>query len=136
MPPPPTKPRIPWKRIGLVAAVAWVAVLAYFLLVNDPPDLWYNDIAEIEGPGHVLAGVVSALIAYYFLAHRSRPFLTAFGVTIAFLLALELVQDLLSPSNRSGYELSDVALSVIGAAVGIAVAWVARRLFGWPSATE
>lgn len=116
-----------WKRVGFFAAIIWLGVLSYFLLIGDPPDFWFDDIASVETPGHLIAGVVTGLIAYLFLAKRPRPVVTAMGVTIAILLGLELLQDLLS---SRGYERSDVALSVVGAAAGVGAGWIVSRLMG------
>ncbi len=114
-----------WKRFGVLAAVGWVVVLAYLLLVGDPPDFWFEDIGEVDGPGHVVAGLVTGSVAYLLLARRRRAVVVAIVVATALLVGLELVQDLFTDR---GYERSDVLLSLVGAVAGVAVAWAGRAL--------
>lgn len=118
-----------WKRVGLLIAVSWVVFFGYLLLAADPPDFWFEDIGSVDGPGHVVGGFVTGFLVSRFVARRRRPFLLAVAVAVAFLVGLEVVQDLFTDR---GYERSDVVLSVVGAGAGVASGqWglaAARRL--------
>jgi peptidoglycan/LPS O-acetylase OafA/YrhL len=117
----PPAPR--WRRIGIAITVAWVVVLGYFLLTADPPDLWFEDIGAVDGPGHLAGGLVTGAVAYLFMARRRHGVVLAAGVALVFLIGLEFVQDRLT---ARGYEHSDVVLSIIGALAGVGVTWAGR----------
>ncbi len=108
-----------WKRLGLLAAAGWLVALAYLLLTGDPPDFWFDDIGTVDGPGHVVAGFVTGLVVYLFLARRRRALVLAMLITAALLIGLEVVQDVFTDR---GYEQSDVVLSLVGAVAGVAAA--------------
>jgi VanZ family protein len=110
-----------------VAGVLWVGFFAYLLLAADPPDFWFDDIGTVDGPAHVVGGMVTGAGAYFLLARRQRPVLAALVATIVFLLGLELLQDRFT---SRGYETSDVVLSVVGAFVGVGAARLGHRLLG------
>ncbi len=74
-----------WKRIGVFIAGAWVLALGYMVLVADPPDFWFDDIATVDAPGHALAGFVSGVAAYLLLARRRHAFLLAIASSLALL---------------------------------------------------
>jgi hypothetical protein len=118
-----------WKRVALLVGVAWVIVLAYLLLVGDPPDFWFEDIGSVDGPGHVVAGLVTGLVAYVLFAGRAHAGPVALGITVSLLIGLEFLQDAFTDR---GYEFSDVALSLVGAVAGVGAGavgrWAARRL--------
>ena len=112
-----TRNRLSWpKRVGLLFALVWLASLIYLLLVGDPPDFWFDDIATVDGPAHIVAGFVTGAVAYVALAGGPRPLLRAFVVTVVFLVGLELAQDLFTDR---GYEWSDVTSSIAGAVAGV-----------------
>ena len=53
----------PWRRIAIVVAALWVVAFAYLLLVDDPPDFFWDDIAVVDGPAHFVGGAVTGVIA-------------------------------------------------------------------------
>ena len=116
-----------WKRVGLLVGVGWVIVLAYLLLTGDPPDFWFEDIGLVDGPVHVLAGLVTGLVAYLLFVGRAHAGPLALGVTVVLLLGLEIVQDVFT---ERGYEASDVLLSLVGAGAGVGAGWVGRWVVG------
>lgn len=115
------QPSRAWRVFGVAVAVGWLGFFAYLLLAADPPDFFFDDIADVDGPAHFLGGATTGVIAYLLLARRRRPVGTALLVSIGLLLALELIQDRFT-SRR--WEASDVLLAVAGALVGVAVAAV------------
>lgn len=48
-----------WKPAAIVVGVMWVGFLAYLLLTADPPDFWFDDIGTVDGPGHMVGGVIT-----------------------------------------------------------------------------
>jgi hypothetical protein len=113
-----------WKPAAIVVVVMWVGFFAYLLLAADPPDFWFDDIGTVDGPGHVVGGVVTGAGAYLLLAGRRRPVLVALPAALVVLVGLEFLQDRFT---SRGYETSDVVLSVVGAVTGV----VAARLGHW-----
>ena len=124
------KRRKRWILTALVLGVVWVAFFAYLLLAADPPDFWFEDIGTVDGPGHVVGGVVTGAGAYLLLARRRRAALVALASTLVLLLGLELLQDRFT---SRGYETSDVVLSVAGAVIGVGAAWLGHRLMSLSS---
>jgi len=116
-----------WKGAALVVGAGWMVVLAYLLLTGDPPDFWFDDIGTVDGPGHVVAGSVTGLVAYLLFVGRSRAGPMALGVSGAVLVVLEFVQDVFTDR---GYESSDVLLSLAGAVAGVGAGWVGRWVVG------
>jgi len=119
------QPRFSWRALGLGVAGLWIAFFAYLLLAADPPDFFFDDIADVDGPAHFLGGATTGVIAYLLLLPRRRPVLASLGVSIGLLLALELIQDWFT--SRS-WEASDVVLAVAGALVGVGLAAAVVRL--------
>lgn len=116
-----------WKRAALLVGVGWMIFLAFLLLTGDPPDFWFEDIGSVDGPGHVVAGLVTGLVAYFLLVGRAHAGPLALGVTVALLVGLEVVQDAFTDR---GYESSDVLLSLGGAVAGVGAGWVGRLVAG------
>lgn len=102
----------------------WIAFFAFLLLAADPPDLWFDDIGTVDGPGHVVGGVVTGAGAYLLLAGRRRPVLVALLAALGLLVGLEFLQDRFT---SRGYETSDVVLSIGGAVIGVGAAWLGHR---------
>ena len=119
------KRRKRWILTALVLGVVWVVFFAYLLLSADPPDLWFDDIGRVDGPGHVVGGVVTGAGAYLLLSRHRRAALVALGSTLVLLLGLELLQDRFT---SRGYETSDVVLSVVGAVIGVGAARLGHRM--------
>jgi hypothetical protein len=113
------KGRSHWKTAAIALSIVWVGFLGYLLLASDPPDLWFGDIGTVDGPGHLVGGVVTGAGAYVLLARHRRAVLLALGCTLALLLGLEFVQDRFT---GRGYETSDVVLSAAGAVIGVGIA--------------
>jgi hypothetical protein len=114
-----------WKPAALAFGAAWVAFFAYLLLAADPPDFWFDDIGTVDGPGHVVGGIVTGVVAYLLVSRRRRAALLALGSTLVLLVGLEFLQDRFT---SRGYETSDVVLSVVGAVIGVGAAWLGHRL--------
>ena len=106
----------PWRRIGIIVAALWVAAFAYLLLVDDPPDFFWDDIAVVDGPAHFVGGVVTGVIAYLLAANRRRAVLTALVGMVVVVVGLEVLQDLFSSRK---WENSDVGLALVGGVVGV-----------------
>jgi VanZ family protein len=119
------KRRKRWILTALVLGVVWVVFFAYLLLSADPPDLWFDDIGAVDGPGHVVGGVVTGAGAYLLLNRHRRAAQVALGSTLVLLLGLELLQDRFT---SRGYETSDVVLSVVGAVIGVGAARLGHRM--------
>ena len=105
-----------WRRIGIIVATLWVAAFGYLLLVDDPPDFFWDDIAVVDGPAHFVGGAVTGVIAYLLAANRRRAILTALVGMVAVVVGLELLQDLFSSRK---WENSDVGLALLGGIVGV-----------------
>ena len=120
-----SKPRSWWKPAAVGLVVVWVGFFAYLLLAADPPDFWFDDIGTVDGPGHVVGGVVTGVIAYLLLARRRRAALMALLSTVLLLGGLEFLQDRFT---SRGYETSDVVLSVVGAVIGVGAARLGHRV--------
>ena len=106
-----------WQRIGLVVGVVWVGVFAWLLFADDPPDFFWDDIAQVDGPAHFVGGVTTGVIAFLLTARLRRAVMGALALTAAVLVGLELLQDLFT-SRR--WEASDVLLALLGGLVGVA----------------
>ena len=104
-----------------------VAHAPRILLAADPPDFWFDDIGAVDGPGHVVGGVVTGAGAYLLLSRHRRAALLALGSTLVLLLGLEFLQDRFT---SRGYETSDVVLSTVGAVIGVGAAWLGHRMMG------
>lgn len=116
-----------WQRMGLAVGVLWVVFFAWLLFADDPPDFFWDDIAEVDGPAHFVGGLTTGVIAYLLTARLRRGVFLALALTAAVLLGLELVQDVFT-SRR--WEASDVLLALLGGLAGVAGAFGIRRLFG------
>lgn len=114
-----------WRLVGVIVAVVWVAVFAWLLFADDPPDFFWDDIAQVDGPAHFVGGATTGVIAYLLVSGRRRAFVLALVVTAAVLLGLELLQDLFTSRK---WEASDVLLALAGGLVGVAGAAGVRRL--------
>ena len=121
------KRRKRWILTALVLGVVWVGFFAYLLLSADPPDFWFDDIGAVDGPGHVVGGLVTGAGAYLLMSRHQRAALVALGSTLVLLLGLELLQDRFT---SRGYETSDVVLSIVGAVIGVGAAWLGQRMMG------
>ena len=116
-------PRV-WKRVGLAVAVLWVVVFAYLLFADDPPDFFWDDIAEVDGPAHFVGGATTGVIAYLLVAGRRHAVPLALALTTAVLLGLELFQDVFTSRKWEG---SDVGLALAGGLTGVIGGLVVRR---------
>ena len=114
----------PWRIWALVVGAVWVALFGYLLFAADPPDFFWDDIAEVDGPAHVVGGITTGIIAFVLVADRRRAVWLAFGGSVAVLVLLEIAQDVFTDRR---YEASDLGLALVGAAAGVAVAAVV----GW-----
>ena len=116
----------PWRRIGIVVAALWVAAFAYLLFVDDPPDFFWDDIAEVDGPAHFVGGAVTGGIAFLLSAGRRRAVLMALGAMVVVVVGLEVLQDVFSSRK---WENSDVGLALAGGIVGVVGGQLALRIF-------
>ena len=79
-----------WKATAVALAIVWVGFLAYLLLVSDPPDFWFDDIGTVDGPGHLVGGVVTGGGGVPAVGSAARaPGVAALGSTLVLLLGLE-----------------------------------------------
>lgn len=106
-----------WQWIGLVVGLVWVVFFAWLLFADDPPDFFWDDIAQVDGPAHFVGGLTTGVIAYVLTARLRRAVVAALALTAVVLLGLELLQDLFT-SRR--WEASDVLLALLGGLVGVA----------------
>ncbi|MBT8215420.1 MAG: hypothetical protein KJO17_01070, partial [Acidimicrobiia bacterium] len=105
----------PWRIWALVIGGVWVVVFGYLLFAADPPDFFWDDIAEVDGPAHVVGGITTGVIAFVLVADRRRALWLAFGGSVAVLVLLEVAQDVFTDRR---YEASDLGLALVGAAAG------------------
>lgn len=114
-----------WKWAAGVLAALWMGFFAYLLLAADPPDFWFDDIGTVDGPGHVVGGMVTGAFAFLLVRRRTAAVLLAVVLALAALLGLELLQDRFTDR---GYEASDVVLSAVGVLIGAGGAWLVRQM--------
>jgi hypothetical protein len=114
-----------WRRIGLAVAIVWVLFFAYLLFADDPPDFFWDDIAEVDALAHFVGGATTGVIAFLLLSARPRAFAVALVATASVLVGLEVLQDVFT-SRR--WENSDVGLALLGGGVGVLVAAALARV--------
>lgn len=114
-----------WKWAAGALAALWMGFFAYLLLAADPPDFWFDDIGTVDGPGHVVGGIVTGAFTLLLVRRRTGAVLLAVVLALAALLGLELLQDRFTDR---GYETSDVTLSAVGVLIGVGGVWLVRVL--------
>jgi hypothetical protein len=109
----------------MIVAVLWVLFFAYLLFADDPPDFFWDDIAEVDALAHFVGGVTTGVIAFLLVAARARALALGLAITASVLIGLELIQDLFT-SRR--WENSDVGLALLGGVVGVLATAGVRRV--------
>ncbi len=115
------------KRSGallLGLTISWVVLFSYLLLTSDPPDIGPIHLRSFENSGHLLGSLLLGFLVFTVLARWTgrpgRAALLSLAATLAFLLGVELLQEL-RPGR--GYQRIDVELNLVGSLAGVALAW-------------